>query len=121
MEGYETVVITDPNLTDEESATALTKFKTLIEKQGGKTEFESFWGRRRLAYEVKKKEFGNYHMLFFTGNGALVDELETQFRYDENIIKYFLIKREDLEDAYNKFEVIKADPGANVKILMEED
>ena len=121
MEGYETILITDPNLTNEESTKVISKFKDLITKQGGSTEFESFWGRRRLAYEVKKKDFGNYHLLYFAGNRAVIEELKTQFKYDDNILKYMLVKVDNLEESYTKFEAIKANPLMNVTAIMDEE
>ena len=56
MKGYELVMIAKGTLTEEESATLFQKFKEQITELGGKVHFENKWGRRKLAYEVKKNK-----------------------------------------------------------------
>ncbi len=116
---FEIVMIADVNLTDEESQTVFDKFKELIKSNGGEVKFESGWGRRKLAYEVNKMEYGIYHLLYIKGNGALIEEIERQFSYDDKVIKYFVIAVDDLEKAYNDFEAIKSEPLKNANLVRE--
>ncbi|MBU2513041.1 30S ribosomal protein S6 [bacterium] len=116
---FEVVMIADAKLTDEESRGVFEKFKGIVKNQGGEVKFESGWGRRKLAYEIDKKRHGIYHLLYIEGNGELVDELERQFGYDDNIIKFFVIAVDDLEKAHTGFEALKSDPGKNAGLVKE--
>jgi small subunit ribosomal protein S6 len=116
---FEIIMITDAKLTDEESQAVFDKFKKIVESGGGQVKFESGWGRRKLAYEIDKKRHGIFHLLYIEGNGELIDELERQFGYDDNIIKFFVVAVEDPEKAYNDFEALKEDPYKNANLVKE--
>jgi small subunit ribosomal protein S6 len=116
---FEVVVIVDAKLTDTESQAVFDKYKSIIENNRGKVMFESGWGRRRLAYEINKKKHGIYHVLYIEGDGEMISELERQFGYDENIIKYFVIAVGDLAKARSDFEALKADPYKNANLVKE--
>ncbi len=116
---FEVIMVADAKLTDEESKPVFDKFKTLIKNGGGEIKFESHWGRRKLAYEINKQQNGVYHLVYMEGNGELVEEIERQFGYDDNIIKFFVISVDDLEKAYNDFEALKGDPQKNANLVKE--
>lgn len=116
---FEVIMVADAKLTDEESQKIFDKFKELIKSNGGEIKFESAWGRRKLAYEINKKQHGIYHVLYIDGNGELIEEIERQFGYDDNIIKYFVISVDDLEKAHNDFETLKGDPQKNANLVKE--
>ena len=116
---FELVMVADAKLTDEESQTVFNKFREIVKSGGGEVKFESGWGRRKLAYEIDKKRHGIYQLLYIEGDGALIDELERQFGYDDNIIKFFVIAVDDLEKTYNDFEALKADPGKKANLVKE--
>ncbi len=116
---FEIIVVADAKLTDEESQAVFDKFRELIKNMDGEIKFESSWGRRRLAYEIDKKQHGIFQLLYVEGNGALVEELERQFGYDEKILKYFIIAVDDLEKEYNDFEALKAEPSKNANLVKE--
>lgn len=116
---FEVVAIVDAKLTDAESQAVFEKFKGIVGNSGGKVVFESGWGRRRLAYEINKKKHGIYHVLYVEGDGEMISELERQFGYDENVIKYFVIAVGDLAKARSDFEALKADPYKNANLVKE--
>lgn len=112
-------MVADAKLTDEESQAVFDKFKTLIKNNGGSVKHESTWGRRRLAYEIDKQQHGIYHLLYFEGNGPLVEELGRQFGYDDKIIKFFVVAVDDLDKAFTDFEALKANPLKNANLVKE--
>ncbi|MBU3916584.1 30S ribosomal protein S6 [bacterium] len=116
---FEIIMVADANLTDEESQAVFDKFRKLIKNLNGEIKFENSWGRRRLAYEINKKQFGIFQLLYVKGNGALVEEVERQFGYDEKILKFFIMAVDDLEKEYNDFEALKADPNKNANLVKE--
>ena len=54
MRQYELMVILDPELDDRTVQPSLEKFLTVVSKDGGSVDNVDIWGRRRLAYEIKK-------------------------------------------------------------------
>lgn len=115
---YEIIVVASANLTDEESAKVFEKFKNIL-SESGEVKFESDWGRRRLAYEIRKQKNGIYHMFYVEANGAVIEEFERQCGYDEDILKFFVVGVDDLEEAHQQFESLKADPFKNANLVSE--
>lgn len=119
LRNYEIILVADAKLTDEEATASCEKFKKLITDGGGNVKFESPWGRRRLAYEIKKAKYGVYHLFFAEANGEIIENLEKQAVYDDNIIKFFDCSVTDLEKAYNDFEALKENPQKNSTLVSE--
>lgn len=113
-------MIVDANLTDEESQGVLDRHKSVITGAGGEIRFESSWGRRKLAYEINKMRHGIYYLLWVEGDGDSIEEMQRQFGYDDNILKSFVVIAEDLEKAYNHFEILKAEPKKNANLVSEK-
>jgi small subunit ribosomal protein S6 len=86
MKRYETFIIVDPDVLDEDRNQFLDRLKGVISDQQGILVLVDEWGSRKLAYEIKKKSRGYYVRLDYCGTGALVDELERLFRIDDRII-----------------------------------
>ncbi|HUV51006.1 MAG TPA: 30S ribosomal protein S6 [Anaerolineae bacterium] len=91
MRRYETIVIIDPDLSNEQRLPVFEKTKGLIIQQGGFLVVVDEWGDKRLAYEIKKKSRGYYVRLDFCGTGALVSEIERFFRIDDSVLKYMTV------------------------------
>jgi len=91
MRRYETIVIVDPDLGEEQRGVVFDKIRELIPQKGGLlVEFDE-WGGRKLAYEIKKKQRGHYVRIDYCGGGDLVSEMERQFRIDDRVMKYMTI------------------------------
>ena len=91
MRRYETIVIVDPDLGEEQREGVFDKIRELIPQKGGLlVEFDE-WGGRKLAYEIKKKQRGYYVRINYCGGGDLVSEMERQFRIDDRVMKYMTI------------------------------
>ena len=104
MRRYETFIIINPDLSDEERSPILEKVKGLIQQEECLLVMLDEWGARRLAYEIKKKSRGYYVRLDYCGTGKLVDEMERFFRIDDRVMKYMTV----LLDKYADIELIKA-------------
>ena len=66
MRQYELMVILDPELEERTVAPSLDKFLSVVKKDGGTVDKVDIWGRRRLAYEIKKKSEGIYAVINLT-------------------------------------------------------
>ncbi len=92
MNHYETVFIATPVLSDIQSKEVLDKFRGVITENGGQIVSEEDWGLKKLAYPIQKKTTGFYFLIEFTGEGDLVEKLETQYRRDERVIRFLTFK-----------------------------
>jgi small subunit ribosomal protein S6 len=97
MRTYETIVILDPDLSDEDNEKALKKIEEVIESQSGKIAFVDHWGKRKLAYRVKKKFKGDYYRFVYYGSGNIIAVLERNLRITEDVYKFLTVKLSDSE------------------------
>jgi small subunit ribosomal protein S6 len=92
MRQYELMVILDPELDDRQVAPTLDKFLGVIKKDGGTVDKVDQWGRRRLAYQIKKKDEGTYAVVLFTSEPATAKELDRQLGLSELIMRTKLLR-----------------------------
>ena len=98
MRKYETFFIVDPDLPDDVTASVDEKFKSIITSQGGIVITYEPWGKKKLAYPVKKRSRGLYVLAEYSGGPTLVAELERNMRLDERVLKFITVKLEDRFD-----------------------
>lgn len=91
MNTYESIFILRSTLNDEDVQKTISKLEGII-KQGGDLIATENWGKKRLAYEVMKEKKGIYVLLRFQGKGELISELERNYRFDDNVIKFLTVK-----------------------------
>jgi small subunit ribosomal protein S6 len=87
--------IVQPNATDEEVQAAATGVQSLVTQDGGAVTVKDIWGKRRLAYEVKKFNEGIYVLMRFQSPGDSVKKLETHFKLNDDIIRYLVVAFDD--------------------------
>ena len=92
MTCYETLFVVKPTLTDEETAAAITKVKDVLAKEGAELVATDDMGMRKLAYPVDKNDRGYYTVLFYKGEGTLINELERNLKISEDVIKFLTVK-----------------------------
>ncbi|MDY6852817.1 MAG: 30S ribosomal protein S6, partial [Thermodesulfobacteriota bacterium] len=85
---YETLVLLSPDLSSEELDQLKTKFTDIIDQLQGRLIRLDDWGRRQLAYQVKKQLYGYYYLMDFMGTPSLLAEMERQMRLDERVFKF---------------------------------
>ena len=91
---YESIFILRPSLTDEDVQKTLEKVKSTVEKAEGTIDRLENWGKKKLAYEVKREKKGVYIQLHFHGSGTAVSELERLFRLEDAVMKFLTVKLE---------------------------
>ena len=95
MRKYETIFILDPDLEEEQAQSAIEKVKGIISQTNGEILKVEDWGKRKLAYEVKKKSKGHYLLIHFSGTPALLSELERNFRVMDAVIKFQSVRLDE--------------------------
>jgi small subunit ribosomal protein S6 len=92
MRPYEVMVIFDPDTEERSVQPTLEQYLTVITKGGGTVDSLDIWGRRRLAYEIRKKSEGIYAVINLTANPTDVKELDRQFTISEQIMRTKVIR-----------------------------
>ncbi|MGD8561248.1 MAG: 30S ribosomal protein S6 [Desulfarculaceae bacterium] len=99
MRHYETLFIISPDLPEEDTTGVMDKFTGILSEAGANVAKVDNWGRRRLAYEVKKFTKGYYVLFEYGATPEAVAEMERNFKIDENVIRYLTVKISDHFDA----------------------
>jgi ribosomal protein S6 len=92
MRKYEVVVIIDPDVDDRQVNGLLDKPLAGLTKAGGTVDEIDVWGRRRLAYQIKKKSEGIYAVVNVTAEPDVVKELDRQLTLNEQILRTKVIR-----------------------------
>jgi small subunit ribosomal protein S6 len=88
---YESVVIFNAALEDEQIENNISRIQETIKHNGGKVTELDRWGRKRLAYPIEKSKTGYYLILRYAAPAELIAVLERSFRLDETVIRYLTI------------------------------
>jgi small subunit ribosomal protein S6 len=91
MNNYESVIILSTNAAEEATVAFGEKMKQLISSNGELTKVEE-WGRKTLAYEIKKQKEGYYILFTFVAKPDFISEFERILRLDEIVLKHMVIK-----------------------------
>jgi small subunit ribosomal protein S6 len=91
MRNYEIVFIVHPELEENSFNDTVTRVKGWITENDGSITKEEIWGRKRMAYAIRKQHEGQYVLLNAQMAPAFVTELERNFRITEPIMRYLVI------------------------------
>jgi small subunit ribosomal protein S6 len=105
---YETMFIVKPTLTEEETQAQINTVKENIAKNGGEVVAVEDMGTRNLAYEIEKQKRGYYYVIYFTAPTEAINELERNYRVNEEIIRFIFIKYENKTEI-KQFEAMVAE------------
>ena len=115
---YEILVIVDSKPTDEEVATLLTQVGEQAKSLGIEVDKVDNWGKRRLAYDIRKQREGTYAVFEAKAEPSMVKELERQLRLNENVLR-FLSTRVPTRSKKARSRKAQETPGGDNKVLEE--
>jgi small subunit ribosomal protein S6 len=92
MERYETTLIASPQLSEDEMNQVSSGLEQVISSGGGQVLQVDRWGKRRLAYRIKKFEEGVYTLFTYEASGEIVREVERRIRIDDRMIRFMTVK-----------------------------
>ena len=92
MNNYETLYVLKPTLTDEETAANIAKIEAILVREGAEILATNNMGMRKLAYPVEKNERGVYTIVYFKAEGTVINELERNLKFNEEVIKYLTVR-----------------------------
>jgi small subunit ribosomal protein S6 len=88
---YELGVIIDPEVDPESETAALERLQAIITDAGGSLVEQNTWGRRQLAYPIRKKNFGVYHFWKFDVGGEIIDKLTFELRTNDAVMRSMIL------------------------------
>ena len=92
MNWYESMVILNPALNDEEIKSAIDKVSEQITKSDGEVFKADNWGRRKLSYELNKQKMGIYIFYLFKAPSATIGKIESFFKVFDPVLKFMVIR-----------------------------
>jgi small subunit ribosomal protein S6 len=113
---YETIFILRPDLANDAISAVNAKVRGVVEAGGGRLLKVENWGRRKLAYEVKKQLKGIYLFWRYLGDPGLVEEVERNLRLSDQVIRYYSVKVGDNVDAATSTTEVTDESFANAAV-----
>ncbi|MBE2219202.1 MAG: 30S ribosomal protein S6 [Ignavibacteria bacterium] len=110
---YETTFIVDSIFEDDRVDSIVNKYSNFFKKNEGEVIKTEKWGRRKLAYPIKKKVTGSYVSIEFTADPSVIAKLERAYHLDDDILRFLTVafdkKSLDERNAYliKKEQVMK--------------
>lgn len=92
MRDYELVLIISPEVTEEDVPAAIDKVGEFITSRGGEVTATDRWGKRRLAYPIKRFREGNYVISQLKLEPGMTTELEANLQISESILRHLLVR-----------------------------
>ena len=105
---YEVMFIVRPDVEDADLDKLIGGFEQTVVNGGGTVRSTEKWGRRRLAYTVRKFNDGNYILMTIDADGTLVHELERRLRVSEPVIKFITVRMDEEQKRLDKVKAIRA-------------
>ena len=118
LRSYQSVLILKPDIEDTREDEALGKIGEFIKGNGGAILKTEKWGKKRLAYRVKKNRFGIYLNLYHTLEPSGVIDLEKKYKLFDLIIKFMVVSLTDdeLERALGNNDEAEGEDGETEKV-----
>ncbi len=88
---YETIFVLDPGVDDAQVDAEVEKIREFITSREGEVTEIQKWGRRKLAYEIRKKKEGVYTLIRFRSETSLPAELDRRYRLNESMLRHLTV------------------------------
>ncbi len=88
---YETTFIVDSIFEDERVDSIVNKYVNFFKKNEGEVIKSEKWGRRKLAYPIKKRVTGSYVSIEFTADPSVITKLERAYHLDDDILRFLTV------------------------------
>ena len=97
---YELMYIVSPDVTEDDVAQLHTRVEEIVQQLGGGVDKTENWGRRRLAYEIRRHREGTYVVELVSGPASMLAELDRRLRVMDQLLRHLVVRvDEDLRKA----------------------
>ena len=97
MRDYELVVVLSPEVGDEGFPVTIERISTVIQGNGGEIKNVDAWGRRRLAYPIRRHLDGYYAVTHFAAEPQAIRPLEANLDLAEDVLRHLVVKVEEIK------------------------
>jgi small subunit ribosomal protein S6 len=119
---YESAVIINAALDDEQIENEVSRLKEYIVNLGGEIIEVDKWGRKRLAYMVNKSKIGYYAIYRFYAPSNIIAKLERSYILDDNILRFLTIQLDqDALEYFEKNKTINPDLVADIPLVIDDE
>ncbi|MGB2739301.1 MAG: 30S ribosomal protein S6 [Cognaticolwellia sp.] len=108
MRHYEIVFMVHPDQSEQVPA-MIQRYSDIVTNAEGKIHRLEDWGRRQLAYPINKLHKAHYVLINIEAPQAVIDELETSFRYNDVVIRNMIMRTKDAVTEASAMAVAKED------------
>lgn len=95
LNDYEMVVVLSPEIGDDVVGESLERLSNTVTSRGGEVVDVNHWGRRRLAYPIKRHLEGNYVVSQIKLDPGQVPEIESSLRISEEVIRHLIVRADE--------------------------
>jgi small subunit ribosomal protein S6 len=95
MRPYEVMIILDPTLEDDAVRAEVDRSTELIRSKGGNPGRVERWGKRRLAYEIRRQREGNYVLLEAEAEPSVMADLDRSLQLADKVLRHKVVRRPD--------------------------
>lgn len=92
MNKYETIFVVDSLLKPDEIESIITKYQRFISANGGQIQDIEPWGKKRLSFEIKKRQYGYFVLIRFEGPAMMIKQLEREYRLNESVLRFMTLR-----------------------------
>lgn len=107
MRTYEVAFIAVPTMTSEELEAFIAQMQAVVEGKNGKVVKVDNWGKKSLAYKIKRFRDGYYVILTLLADGAIIAELERRFRVADHVIRFLSVRVDEDLKRSEKMKVVR--------------
>ncbi|MDD5659745.1 MAG: 30S ribosomal protein S6 [Actinomycetota bacterium] len=94
MRNYEIMLIFDASLEEDVIEKELQKITSIIENGKGSITDSQKWGLRKLAYPIKHRENGYYHIINFTSTETVINEIDRINKINDKLLRHLIVREE---------------------------
>ncbi|MGI6373808.1 MAG: 30S ribosomal protein S6 [Patescibacteria group bacterium] len=106
---YEILFIVPNKFTEEEAKQVIAKVEGIITTGGGKITYSEYWGKKKLAYEIKHNAYGYYALFEFDLEGSLLAKINQDLRLSTDVLRHQIVsKRVKSEEELKRAQEIQA-------------
>ena len=121
MQRYEVVAIVLADLNEDDITALIERIQNIITERKGVIAKVEKWGKRHLAYEIKKQKDGYYFLIDFAGDGFIVSEIERNYKIDDRVLKFMTVKKEGATTAEGIEQEAAAAEAKRAQATVESD
>ena len=92
LKKYELTFIVDAQLEQQKIDELVEHVEKLISGNNGKVIKVDHWGKRRLAYEIERKQYGHYIYFLFESDGSNIKSIEHDLNFNESVLRFLTVK-----------------------------